>query len=172
MDVLQLTQATFQELEQDLERALEGLSVHELAWRPSGGANAIGFTFWHLTRAEDYWISRFALQRATTFESGGWPEKWNIPATDTGAGYTEEQLAKFTTPPMDEVWEYYRAVRDQTYDYLKSLGHADFDVMPQPEHPRHKDYTIGRMFSHLFCEIGQHVGHIRYIRGLQRGLNG
>jgi len=172
MDVLEMTQATFQELEEELETGLEGLSAQELAWRPSEGANAIGFTLWHVTRAEDHWISRFALQKPTVFESGEWPERWNIPAKDTGFNYGEEELARFPTPTVDELWEYRHAVRNQTSKYVKGLSQTDFAFKPRPDHPRNQNRTIGSMFTHLFCEIGQHVGHVRYIRGLQRGING
>ncbi|MFQ5860393.1 MAG: DinB family protein, partial [Dehalococcoidia bacterium] len=85
--------------------------------------------------------------------------------------YTVEQLATFPVPSVEELWQYNRAVRQETLAYLKGLSPDDFDVMPPSDHPRRRGYTIGRMFGHLLCEIGQHLGHVRYIRGLQRGLN-
>lgn len=172
MDIFEMIRSTFQELEEELSRGLEGLNVKELTWRPNEGANAIGFTFWHMTRAEDHWISRFALEKPTMFESGQWPQQWNIHARDTGYGYGEEELANFSTPPLDELWEYHHTVRSQTSEYLEGLGEGDFAIKPKPNDPRNRDHTIGSMFTHLFCEIGQHVGHVWYIRGLQRGLNG
>jgi len=33
------------------------------------------------------------------------------------------------------------------------------------------DLAMGKVFSLLLCEITQHIGHIAYLRGLQRGLN-
>ena len=171
MDATQMIEETFLELEHELERALDALTPNELAWRPNTEANGIGFTFWHVSRAEDNWVAGFALQRPTIFARDGWAEKWSIPAEDTGFGYGPEQLAAFPALPVDEVWEYRRAVRRQSLDYLKTLKPEDFDYSPPTDHPRRQGYNIGRMFTHLACEIGQHVGHIFYVRGLQRGIN-
>lgn len=171
MDVRQLIEETLLEMEGDLERSLDGLTPEELAWCPNKDANANGFSFWHLSRAEDVWVSGFALQQPNVFERDDWAEKWNIPAQDTGFGYSREQLASFPNIPLDELWKYHRAVRQQSLDYLKTLSPRDFDYMPPAEHPRRKGYTIGRMFGHLLSEIGQHLGHIRYLRGLQRGID-
>ncbi len=171
MEVGQMVEQTFLELEQDLERALDGLTSQELTWRPNSEANSISFTFWHLSRAEDLWVSAFALQKPHIFERDGWVRKWGIPVRDSGFGYSAEQLAAFPTPPVDELWQYHRAVHQQSLDYLNTLKPQDFDYSPPTDNPRRQGYTVGRMFSHLFCEFGEHVGHIRYLRGLQRGLD-
>jgi len=136
MDAKQMTEETFLELDQDLEHALDGLTPQELTWRPSSEANAIGFSFWHLSRAEDAWVSGFALQQPNVVERDGWAQKWNIPAKDTGFGYTPEQLAAFPTPPIDELSQYHRAVRQQSLHYLKTLSPQDFDFMPPTDHPQ------------------------------------
>jgi uncharacterized damage-inducible protein DinB len=171
MEVKQLVEETFEEIERDLERALEGLTSEELTWRPNAEANPIGFTFWHVSRAEDGWVNGFALQRSHVFSGNGWAERWSIPADASGFGFTAEQLAKFPTPPLAELWEYHGEVRQQTIDYLGGLGPQDFDYKPPADSPFRSGYTVGRMFGHLMSEIGQHVGHIWYLRGLQRGLN-
>ncbi|MFQ5875054.1 MAG: DinB family protein [Dehalococcoidia bacterium] len=171
MDAKQLIQHTLLELEQDLERSLDGLTQGELTWRPSTEANSICFTFWHLTRAEDAWVNTRAQEQPDVFERDGWARKWDIPAQDTGFGYTPEQLAAFPNLPLGELWQYHRDARRQSLDYLQTLSPSDFDRPLRREHPRLKGLNIGRMFGHVICEIGQHVGHIRYLRGLQRGIN-
>ena len=171
MDVKQLIEKALLELEQELEHALDGLSTQELVWRPSTEANAIGFIFWHVSRAEDSWINGFALKRSAVFERDGWPEKWNMRAQDEGYGFGPKELEAFPTPPIDELWQYHRDVRQESLDYLRTLSPKDLDHMPSTDDPGTEGYTIGRMFSHLICEIGQHVGHICYLRGLQRGIN-
>ena len=171
MDVNQLIEETFLETDRDLEAALDGLSTAELEWRPTDEANSIGFTLWHQTRAEDIWVNDFAQKAREVFSRDGRASKWNIPVQDTGARYTKEQLGAFVTPPVAEMWQYNRAVRAETLKYLGSLNAQDFEFTPQTDNPRRRGYTIGRMFGHLLCEVSQHVGHIRYLRGLQRGLN-
>ena len=96
---------------------------------------------------------------------------WKIPSADTGFNYGKDQLAMFITPPISELYQYANAVRRQTLGYLQKLSEADFDLKPDSDHPYRKGYTIGRMFGHILCELSQYLGHIRYLRGLQRGLN-
>ena len=171
MDVNQLIEETLLETDRDLEAALDGLTTAELEWRPTDEANSIGFTLWHQTRAEDNWVNDFAQKAPEVFSRDGWTQKWSIPAQDTGFGYTKEQLGAFVTPPLAEMWQYNRAVRAETLRYLGSLSSQDFNVSPQTDNPRRQGYTIGWMFGHVLCEVSQHLGHIRYLRGLQRGLN-
>ena len=171
MDANQMVEGAFQELEQGLECALEGLTPEELTWRPNEGANSINFLFWHISRAEDIWVSEYALKRPQTFERGGWAAKWKIPVEETGYGYGPEALAAFLNPPIDELWRYHREVHEESLAYLNTLKPDDFAYMPPSDHPRRRGRTIGWVWSHLLCEIGQHLGHITYLRGLQRGIN-
>ena len=171
MEIKVLVECSFTELEEELERALDGLTPEELTWQPDPEANAVGFNFWHLSRAEDGWVNGFALHSLHVSTRDGWAARWGIPEKDSGFGYTASQLAAFPTPPLAELWEYHRAVRKQTNEYLKSLTPEDFDRQPPPGSEFQKGYTVGRMFAHLFSEIGQHLGHIFYVRGLQRGMD-
>ena len=171
MNTNQLLEETFKEMDGDFERALQGLTPHELAWRPSPEANSIGFTFWHLTRAEDIWVNDFARKVPQVFARDGWASKWGVPPGDTGAGYDKAKLTQFKNPPIEELWQYNRTVRQETLRYLKGLAAKDFDVAPPTDNPRRQGYTVGRMFGHILCEVSQHLGHVRYIRGLQRGIN-
>jgi len=171
MDINQYTADTLAEIDRDLDTALDGLTNAELDWRPTDQANPIGFTLWHLARAEDFWVSGFALKQTQVFSRDGWAQKWNIPPEDTGGRYTNEQVTAFVTPPVAEVRQFDRAVRKVTLDYLRTLQPADYDVQPETDIDRQRGYTIGRMFGHLLCELSQHIGHIRYLRGLQRGIN-
>ncbi|MFQ5933342.1 MAG: DinB family protein [Dehalococcoidia bacterium] len=171
MDAGQLITGALTELEQDLERSLTGLTPQELTWRPNNEANSICFTFWHLSRAEDAWVNSRAQEQPDVFEGDGWAERWNLPVEDTGFGYTPEQLAGFPELPLRELWQYHRGVRRGSLEYLETLNPSDFDLPLRREHPRLKGLNIGLMFGHVICEVGQHVGHIRYLRGLQRGIN-
>ena len=170
MDAIRVVADTLDEMEEDLVEALGGLSPEELSWTPSKGTNSIGFTFWHVTRAEDVWINRYAQGGPELFERGGWAARWGIPVADTGAGYDEAQVAAFSTPPVKELNQFYRAMRLETQHYMKGLSPEALDQLLKVPSPRRPGYTVGRMFGHLMSEIGQHVGHIRYLRGLQRGL--
>ena len=171
MDIKQFTEDTLAEIDRDLDVAMSGLTTEELNWRPTNEANPIGFTLWHMARAEDFWISGFALNQPQVFVQEGWSKKWGIPPEDTGGRYTKEQVDSFVAPRVDEIRQYERAVRKVTTDYLQTFDPGDFDFKPESNNPRHQGYNLGRMFGHILCELSQHLGHIRYLRGLQRGMN-
>ena len=171
MNINQLIEETLAEIDGDLERALDGLTTEELVWRPDEESNSIGFSLWHMIRAEDYWLSDFAIKAPHVFDQKGWAQGWKMSCSGTGARYDKKDLASFVTPAVGEIWTYGREVRAQTLEYLSGLKGADFARVPQTDNPRQHGYTIGRMFGHILCELSQHLGHIRYLRGMQRGLN-
>jgi len=171
MKTTQMIAETLQELEKELVHQIEDLSYKELVWRPDECSNSICFLFWHISRAEDIFISDYVLKIKQVFENCGWASKWGIQIENTGFGYGKEQLDSFPNPALSELKTYHEEVRIKSLNFLKTLGEADFDEVPVSDHPRRTGYTIGRVWGHLICEIGQHIGHIGYLRGLQRGLN-
>lgn len=171
MDATRVIMDTFQLLEQSLERAIGDLKPYEVTWRPSPWANSIGFTLWHMTRAEDRWVHKFAQNLPEVFSSGGWARRWNIDPEENGVSYTVDKLAAFPTPPLEELSQYHQQVRQSTLDFLARLTPDNLDQPVLVENPQRKGYTIGRMFSRLLWEVGQHVGQICYLRGLQRGMD-
>ena len=171
MDVMQLVAETLKEIDNDLESALDGLTIDEVEWRPNDESNAIGFTLWHMIRAEDHWVSGFAQGLPDLFVRNGWDKRWNLPGDESGWGYGKEELAAFVTPPVGEMWEYGRQARAQTLEYMAGLRAEELSATPPFATPWQQGYTIGRMFGHILCELSQHLGHIRYLRGMQRGID-
>ena len=171
MDVRQMVEQSFEELEMELAHMLEDLTREELLWRPDEDSNSICFLVWHMSRAEDIFVSDYSLRQPQVFERGGWSTRWGIAADETGFGYGREQLAAFPNPPIEELVQYRREVRTESRAYHRSLKPYDYDHIPPSDHPRRRGYTIGRVWTHLICEIAQHVGQISYLRGQQRGLN-
>ena len=169
MDIKQLVVDTLEELDRDMRRALDGLTSEELAWAPERWANSIGFTLWHGIRAEDLWVQSHGRGVPQLNESEGWATKWGIPPQDSGFGYDEDKLSGFPTPPLNELEQYYEAARQATLSFLDELPSGNFGEPLAA--PRRQISSNGAMLGHLICEIGQHVGHIRYLRGLQRGLD-
>ena len=177
MDIITFIEDNLEESKRRLYRALRGLSVDELCWRPQPDANPIGFIVWHIARVEDRWLARFAQENAPElWVRDGWVRKWNHLEGDTGVGYTTEQVDAFTLPPLEEVQTYFDAVRQEMLTYLRQLTPADLDVAPgRSPFPEvgtlPDDFTIGRMFRQLIGEYNQHLGQVGYLRGLQRGLD-
>ena len=170
MDVKELVAMALEELDRDLHDALDRLTAQELAWQPGLEANPINWLVWHMTRAEDNWIQKYGRGELPIWVRDGWCGRFGLPAEDHSVfGYTVEQLSSFPQADIRELLAYHEAVRQGTLTFLATLSAGKLDECPQTGPPYHKN--IGSMLSHVICEIGQHVGHVRYVRGLQRGLN-
>jgi len=158
-------------MQQALTTAVDGLNHDEIAWQPGPEANSIGFTLWHQVRCEDIFLQTMMQRKPQVWESGQWHQKLNLPENpmDIGYNYTAEQVAAFPVPELKDLLAYAEAVRLHTLDYVKDMAPDKFDEVIQTR--IFGEMSIGRILSHLLCEITRHIGQIAYLRGLQRGLN-
>ena len=169
MELKTFIEQTLEEYRERLLKAVDGLTHEELTWRPGPEANHIGFILWHVFRVEDNWIQRFAQKKTEVWQRDGWPNRLNLPERDSGYEYTTEQVGDFNTPRLEDLLEYFASVRKETLDYIRNLDPQEFEVYPWPD--RRPDFSIARMFRQVTGEVFQHLGHVAYLRGLQRGLN-
>ncbi|MFQ5913998.1 MAG: DinB family protein [Nitrospinota bacterium] len=152
-----------------MDVALDGLTAKDLAYRPDGRVNTIGFLLWHMSREEDYVISEFEA-RSQVWVSQGWHKKFGRPADseETGYGFTPEEVGEFQFPPLRTLKGYQSAVRKETLRYLRRRTDEDFDaamarsVAGQP--------TLGGQLGILTSEILQHTGQIAYLKGILAGF--
>jgi uncharacterized damage-inducible protein DinB len=169
MDFKDLIRFGFDEYLRDLKTVLEGLSAEERRFQPALGSHHIDFAVWHMARVEDGWLQGFARRTDSIWQRDGWHQRLGMPERGSGFGYTGEQVRDLPAFDIDQMLEYYDAVRADTYAYVDSLTEAGLAETPNDRRP---EYTIAQMFSHLMIEEGQHLGQVAYIRGIQRGLGG
>ena len=150
-----------------LTRALKDLTQEEITWTPASHSNSLAFILWHVTRAEDSWVSNVIRRGSTIYETEGWRERLGTP-DDGGTGYTEEQLRSWPTPKLEDLRGYAQAVHEKTVALLNSITPEELLEIPQPD--RHQ-MTVGTILAHLITEIALHVGQIDYLRGVHRGLD-
>ena len=168
MDFKDLIRLGYDEYLNDLKSYLDGLTEEERRFQATPEANHIDFIVWHMARVEDDFIQRFAQQATTVWQRDNWYGNMGLPERESGFGYTTEQVAQFPKFDMDQMLAYYDAVRVETYKFLDSISESDLATTP---HPRRPGYSLADMFSHLLVEESQHVGHVAFIRGIQRGLD-
>ncbi len=158
-------------MQSELNQATDGLTQDEIKWQPNPEANPIGFILWHQLRGEDAFIQEVFQQKPHLWTSDKWYEKLNMsedPLAVGGYDATAEQIAAFSVPELKNLLDYGEAVRSLTIEYLQSMDNDEFDEKrPAP----FGNPSIGHLLAMLLCEISQHIGHIAYLRGLQRGLN-
>ncbi len=167
MDFKDLIRIGFDAYLSDLKGYLEGLSPEERRFQVTPETNHIDFIVWHMARVEDDFFQRFARRATTVWQRDNWFGKMGLPEKENGFRYTSEQVANLPAFEMEDLLAYYDAVRVETYKFLDSLSEADLATEP---HPRRPGFSIGDMFSRVMFEESQHVGHVAFIRGIQRGI--
>ena len=198
MDFKELIKMAMDEKMEHLHAALDGLTLEERRFQPSPESNHIDFTVWHMARVEDHWVQGFARRTHDIWKHEEQLTKQGLPkgvrdrngitrltvdadgnaiVTDVnGYGYTAKQIASFPQFEFDDLMAYYDRVYRATIKYLNSLTVEDLDTCPNPKWRPGYDtrvypfFSIGKMFTYLIVEGCQHLGHVAYLRGLQRGL--
>jgi uncharacterized damage-inducible protein DinB len=168
---MQLSAAIVKSLEQSqgyLTKALDGLTQEEAAFVPAAESNSIAFILWHMTRVEDFFVTRVIQREVELYEAEGWREKLGTPAKDTGFDYTLEQLQAWPVPKLEIMRGYYDSVRKKTLALLKNITSERLSELARPD--RSPD-SIGDILCRVTTEIALHTGQIAYIRGIKRGLS-
>ena len=168
MDVAALLLDLYGRIAPLVEEAVLGLSADELATRPSGDANSIGWLVWHLTRVQDHHVAELldAHQRWTT---GPWAGALGLAADshNTGYGHSAADVATIRPDGPDVLLDYFRAVDARTVDLLREVTAADLDrVVDRRWDP---PVTLGVRLVSVADDCLQHVGQAAYVRGLLRG---
>lgn len=169
MELKEFVQAAINGSQRNIKRATDGLTKSEIAWRPGPECNSIGIILFHVIRSEDTFLQATIQHQSTVWESQKWFEKLGLPATDTGSGYTVEQIAGFKTPEPADLLAYFEAVRAKTNEFVSKLTPEAYDQ--KVSWGRMGDFTVGALIALVANHASQHIGEISYIRGQQRGCN-
>jgi len=170
MEWQQLITDLFLRISQELERALDGLTVDELNQQPHPDTNSIGWLAWHLTRSHDRNISELMAEEQLWIKDS-WHTRFNRapdPA-ETGFGHSSEDVAAFRSPDGKTLLEYHHAVLELAKRYIIStLSEAELKRVS-------KSPTLGNTITVRERLVGvindslQHVGQVNYVRGLLKG---
>jgi uncharacterized damage-inducible protein DinB len=169
MELKEYIRLEFDGLERSTKRVLDGLTQDEVTWRPACGCNSIGLILFHTARSEDSFIQSRLKGKPEVWKTGKWSKKLNVPEDEAGAHYTAEQVNAFPVPKLEDLQEYYAAVRAQTMSYLKTMTTAGFDK--KIKMPYFGEVATAAIFSLIVSHTSQHIGEISYLRGLQRGMD-
>ncbi|MGN6252241.1 MAG: mycothiol transferase [Marmoricola sp.] len=164
MDVGALLAEALGRLPDQVDAVLDGLTEEELAWRPDGRANPIGWLVWHLTRVTDDHVADVAGDEQL-WTSGGWVERFGLPLDvgDIGFGHSSDEVARVRAP-ADLLAAYHRAVLEASATYVGRLSAADLDrIVDERWDP---PVTLGARLVSVVGEVDQHLGQAAYVRGL------
>jgi len=152
-----------------LQGVLKGLAQDDLNWQPRHDCNSIGWLAWHLTRQQDAQIASLMGQEQLWVKDG-WHSRFDRPADpkDIGFGHTPEQVSAFTSPDVETLLDYHRAVLERSEGYLLTLTKTDLDreldepwFQPLP--------TVGVRLISIMDDAVLHAGQAAYVRGLRQG---
>ena len=171
MTLVKFIQRCLDQHYESMLRSVEGLTQHELSWRPNPQSMSIGFLVWHYGRTLDRWIHTRVLETLQLWEQG-WASRFDHLSPDpdnTGYGHTSDQLEQFRVPSASILLGYARAAKDKTMEFLGSVDDDTLDKV-MLVNPRGGHIPLVVMFQQLVWEVNQHGGQIAYLRGLQRGI--
>ncbi len=146
---------------------LDGLGPGELAWRPAGAGNSIGWLVWHLARVQDDHLAD-AFDREQVWLADEWVVRFSLPlqARDTGFGHSSDEVASVRVPSPELLSGYVEAVHARTLQDVRSLAAADLDrIVDTSWDP---PVTLGVRLVSVISDDLQHAGQAAYVRGLLR----
>lgn len=157
-------------LHREYEKAIEGLTAGQFAYRPTESTNHIAFTAWHWVRTEDN-IVQFVLHRQpTVWVEEGLDVAWGLPRVAQGTGMDPVEAHNMPVPAVADFLDYARKVWRKTDAYIGQLNQAELDrvtkVQPFGEIPVFQ--VLGQT---LIAHGNQHLGEIWLTKELQ-GLRG
>ncbi len=155
----------------ELKSKLSGLVESELRWQASLDSNTIIWLVWHMARVEDIWINQVVSQGETVWDSEKWADRTGVQLDGNGFGHTPDDVRAFPDCDVKELVAYFDAVRAGSFSVVDGL--TDADIASERDRSRGRGpVTVGWVLGHVLVEESQHVGHVGFIRGMVRGLNG
>jgi uncharacterized damage-inducible protein DinB len=155
----------YQQIQETLRRAVEGLDATQLSARVGPEANTVGWLAWHLLRVQDDHVADVA-DREQVWTAQGFAGRFGLPfdAAATGYGFTSDQVAAARIESADLLLDYGAAVHRQTAEFLRGLSDEDLDrVVDTRWDP---PVTLGVRLVSVLSDDLQHAGQAAYVRGL------
>jgi Protein of unknown function (DUF664) len=165
MESRNLLLTAFDNIEELVRGALEGIDPALLTVRLDPDANSIGWLVWHLTRVQDDHVAEVAgTDQAWT--GAGWADRFGLPfdPAATGYGFSSADVGATDITDPRLLIDYHADVHRRTADFLRTLTPADLDRVVD----RHWDppVTLGVRLVSVIGDDLQHVGQTALLRGM------
>ena len=118
------------------ERLFADLGEGQLRARPEG-QNSIVWIVWHMARAEDIGVNRFAEDGREVFDEGGWAKRMDAKRRDLGTGMTSEEVSDLSaTLDVGALRQYWAAVGQCTLEAIRGGAAHHWDELVPPQRLR------------------------------------
>src|SRR4051812_15201277 len=128
MESRELLLTAFDNVEDAVRGAIEGIDPELLTARISPGANTIAWLVWHLTRVQDDHVAEVA-GRPQGYTEAGWADRFALPfdAAATGYGFSADDVAAPGVPDPQLLVGYHADVPRRTAEFLRPVPAEDLD---------------------------------------------
>lgn len=144
--------------------ATRNLTQKQLLWSPAREANHIGFLLWHIARAEDALVNRWACGGTEVWLTGGWDKKIRLPSDKSVYEWTPELVADFK-PALPDLLAYAAAEREAALASISKLDLARLGDHPRPDRP---EWSVANILQIAISHEAHHQGAIEYLVGLMK----
>ena len=154
----------FDRIHDVVHRAVDGLTVEQLAHRPDGRGNSIAWLVWHLTRVQDDHVAEVAGTEQV-WTAKGFAADFGLPfdAAATGYGHGDAEVAAVRAGG-EQLTAYFDAVHEATRRYVETL--TDDDLPRIVDERWDPPVTLGVRLVSVVSDDLQHAGQAAYVRGL------
>lgn len=155
----------FGRVDEGVRELLSTVPADELAERPDGVGNSIGWLVWHLLRVQDDHLAEIAgCEQVWT--AGGWYDRAGLPfpAAAHGYGFTSEQVDQTRFDGTELLAGYQTGVHQMTVTLLSDISAARLDdVIDTRWDP---PVTVAVRIVSVAEDCMQHLGQANYVAGL------
>jgi uncharacterized damage-inducible protein DinB len=168
MESRDLLLIAFDNIEESVRGALDGIDPTLLTERIGPDANTIAWLVWHLTRVQDDHVSEVAgTEQAYT--QAGWADRFGLPfdVAAHGYGFSSEDVGRTQITDPQLLVDYHADVHRRTAEFLRTVTAEDLDrIVDRRWDP---PVTLGVRLVSVIGDDLQHAGQAAFLRGfLQR----
>ena len=145
-------------------KVVADLTDEQLSWRPAPTAHSIGWTLWHIARADDNAQRDLTGQATSIWTEGGYRERWGF-SSDRMNKMEDADAAAMPMPAKGDLLGYVRAVFAATDAALSAIDDARFGEEIESEFFGRRA-TVGEIIVAPLSHDGRHLGEMEYIKGL------
>lgn len=165
MESRELLLNAFDNVEEAVRGAVEGIDPALLTARVDPEANTIGWLVWHLTRVQDDHVAEVAgTEQAYT--GAGWADRFALPfdPREHGYGFSSEDVGRTEITDPELLVGYHADVHARTAQFLGTVTAADLDrVVDTRWDP---PVTLGVRLVSVVTDDLQHAGQAALLRGV------
>ena len=154
----------YDQIQETLRRALDGLTAEQLTARVGPEANTIAWLAWHLVRVQDDHVAHLA-DVPQAYVAQGFAERFGFPFDPAAVGYgqSSEEVGQVQAR-REDLLAYHDAVDALTTAYLDRVDAAELArVVDDRWDP---PVTAGVRLVSVLGDALQHLGQAGYLRGL------